>query len=173
MVTKLENMLKLITIICLVMLLLNSCIGKSKEKAFVVKYDIEDFSQFNNVHIFIRSGDRERSVIMVNAPFLVHDTARVGLYVVIFDNKNYQILDTKWSLTKDYVNADTVKLQQLAQTFMQYKIPRLNVDEQGNVFVYLADIETLALVRFVNESELLKNPNRKWENSKGNWYKPK
>ena len=157
----------------LMMLLLSGCFGQSKEKTFIAKYEFEDFSLFNNVHIFIRGGDRERNpIIMIKAPHLVNDTSRVGLYVVTLDKKNYQIIEAKW-MVEYYVNADTVKLQQLAQTFMKYEIPRLDVDEQGNVFVYLKDVETLALARFVNESELLKNPNKKWINIKSNWYKPK
>jgi len=175
MATKLENMQKQITtIICLMMFLFNSCIGQSKEKAFIAKYEFEDFSQFNDVHVFIRGVDRERNpIIFVNAPNSVSDTAKVGIYVVVLDKKSNQIIETKWTLTENYVDADTIKLQQLAQAFMKYKIPRLKVDEQGNVFVYLKDFETLALVRFENERELLKNPNKKWKIIKGNWYKPK
>ena len=168
-------MQKQITIICLMMFLFNSCIGQSKEKAFIAKYEFEDFSQFNNVHIFIRGGDRERNpIIMINAPHLVNDTSRIGLYVVTLDKKNYQVIEAKWTLTEYAVNADTVKLQQLAQAFMNYKIPRLDVDEQGNVFVYLADVETLAMVRFANENELQKRSKEtKWKNIKSNWYKSK
>jgi hypothetical protein len=151
----------------LVMLLFSSC-AVYYERAFLAKYEFEDFSQFNDVSIFYRS----QNVIFINAPNLVYDTERVGVCVIILD-KNNQIIKTKWTLTEDYVNADTVQLQQLAQTFMKYEIPRLNVDKQGNVFVYLADVETLALVRFVNIDELLKYPKREWVNISNNWYKPK
>ena len=153
----------------------NSCIGQSKEKAFLAKYEFEDFSQFKNVSVFIRGIDSERNpIIFVDAPHLVRDTSKVGCYVVILDKKNYRIINAKWTLTKDSVNADTVKLQHLAQAFIQYKIPRLQVDEQGNVFVYLKDVETLALVRFANENELQKrNKEVRWINIKPNWYKPK
>ncbi len=156
------------------MLCFNSCIGQSKEKAFLTKYEFEDFSQFKNVSVFIRGGDSERNpIIFVNAPRLVRDTSNVGCYVVILDKKNYQVIKAGWMVEYD-VKADTVKLQQLAQTFMQYKIPRLRVDGQENVFVYLKDVETLALVRFANENELQKrNKEIKWINIKHNWYKPK
>ena len=150
-----------------------SCIGQSKEKSFS-QYEFEDFSQFKNVSVFIRGGDSERNpIIFVDAPHLVRDTSKVGCYVVTLDKKNYQVIKAKW-MTESIVNADTLKLQQLAQTFMQYKIPRLNVDEQGNVFVYLKDVETLALARFANENELQKrNKEVKWINIKHNWYKPR
>jgi len=159
---------------CLMMILLINCFGQSKEKAFIAKYEFEDFSQFNNVHIFIRGGDSEKNpIIMINAPNLVNDTSRVGLYVVILDKKKYQVIETKWTLTEYYVDADTVKLQQLAQAFMKYEIPHLYVDIAGNVFVYLRDVETLALVRFANKSELLKRSKEtKWIKVKDNWYKP-
>lgn len=157
-----------------VLYLYGECAVYFHKKAFLAKYESDDFSQFNNFHIFIRGRDREGNpIIGVNAPNLVYDTARVEFYVVIFDKQDYHVKEAKW-MSENNVNADTVKLQQLAQTFMKYKIPRLNVDEQGNVFVYLADIETLALARFVNESELLKRSKEmKWKNIKGNWYKPK
>ena len=62
----------------------------------------------------------------------------------------------------------------MAQTFIQYRIPRLEADAQGNVFVYLKDIETLAFVRFANENELKKRSKEvKWINIKSNWYKPR
>ena len=168
-------MLKQVVVNCLIMLCFNSCIGQFKEKAFLAKYEFEDFSQFKNVSVFIRGRDSERNpIVFVDAPHLVRDTSGVGCYVVILDKKNYRIINAKWTLTKDSVNADTVKLQYLAQTFMQYKIPRLQVDEQGNVFVYLKDVETLALVRFANENELQKrNKEIKWINIKHNWYKPR
>lgn len=156
------------------MLCVNSCIGPSYEKAFLSKYEFENFSQFKNASVFIRGGDGEGNpIIVIDAQHLVRDTSKVGCYVVILDKKSDRIIRSKWTLTEDKVNADTIKLQQLAQTFMQYKIPRLEVDEQGNVFVYLKDVETVALVRFANENELKKRSKEvKWINIKGNWYKP-
>jgi hypothetical protein len=56
-------------------------------KAFLAKYEFEDFSQFKNVSVFIRGGDSERNpVIFVNAPRLVRDTSKVGCYVVVIKN---------------------------------------------------------------------------------------
>jgi hypothetical protein len=173
MATKSENMLKQITIILFVMLLLNSCYGPLQEKEFLRKYEFDDFSQFNNVHVFIRGLDGERNpIVMIKAPDAVKDTARVGLYVVTLDKKNYHIIETKWTLSKKYVDADTVKLKRLVQAFIKYKIPRLYVDKKGNVFVYMDDLETLAMARFVRQNETLNYPKKKWTNMKGNWYKP-
>ncbi len=67
---------------------------------------------------------------------------------------------------------------------MKYGIPRLSVDEQENVFVYLKDVESLALVRFANEEEVEKmrikydaiEPHywkRCWKKARGNWYRYK
>ena len=155
------------------MLLFSSCVVHN-ERAFLAKYEFEDFSQYKGVNIFKRGTDK------YNNPFLVMDTqhfingtSKVGCYVVILDKKNYQVTETKWTSTGTFVNADTIKLQQLAQTFMKYEIPHLNVDSAGNVFIYLKDIETLALVRFVNENELQKRSQEmKWIKVKGSWYKP-
>lgn len=155
------------------MLCFTSCNEQSKVKAFLDKYEFEDFSQFNSVSVFIRGVDGENNpIVMINAPHWIYDTSRVGLYVVILDKKSNQIIETKWTLTENIVDADTVKLQQLIQTFIKYRIPRLNVDTSGNVFVYLKDNETLALARFINNSEFTKYNIEAWRNIKGNWYKP-
>ena len=153
----------------LIMLLFGSCTGYSHEKAFLSKYKFEDFSQFNGVNIFFRG----QNAILIDAPHLVNDTAKVGFYVIVLDKKNSQIAETKWALTENNVNADTVKLQQLALAFIKYEIPRLNVDKNGNVFVYLKDFETLALVRFIDNSEFFKRYCKAYKNIKSNWYKPK
>ncbi|MGB4542731.1 MAG: hypothetical protein WBI03_07820, partial [Bacteroidales bacterium] len=79
-------------------------------------------------------------------------------------------------MTEHYVEADTLKLQHLAQTFMKYDVPHLKVDTVGNVFIYLKDVETLALVRFANDNEMLKRSKEyTWKKIKNrdNWYKPK
>lgn len=156
--------------------LYNECAVYFHKKAFLAKYEFEDFSQFRDVDIFIRGGDKERNpIIFINAPHLVNDSSRVGYYIAILNKENYQVIVTKWT-TEHHIEADTLKLQQLAQTFMKYKIPRLNVDTAGNVFVYLKDIETLAFVKFANESELRKRSKEtEWVkiDDKNTWYRHK
>ena len=167
-------MLKQIITNCLILLCFYSCIEQSKEKVFLSKNEFEDFSQFNNVSVFIRGGDSEKNpIIMIDAPRLVNDISKVGLYVVTLDKKDYRIINAKWTLTEDSVNADTVKLQKLVQSFIKYEISRLDVDIEGNAFVYVKDVETIALARFVNDSKFLNRHNEEWENIKGNWYKQK
>jgi hypothetical protein len=154
--------------------LYGECLAYFDKKAFLAKYEFEDFSQFKNVSLFIRGGDSERNpIIVVDAPHLVRDTLKVGCYVVTLDKRTYQVKEAKWMIEYD-VEADTLKLQQLAQTFMRYRIPRLDVDTVGNVFVYVKDVATLALVRFANENELQKRSKEtQWINIKSNWYKPR
>jgi hypothetical protein len=147
------------------------------EKEFLDKYEYEDFSQFKGVGIFIRDLDKERNpIIFVNAPHLIYDTSKVGVYGLILNKQNYKVINSKWTLTENYVNADTLKLQHLAQSFMKYNVPHLMVDTAGNVFVYLKDVETLAFVRFTNDNEMQKNNKEyTWKKIKNrnNWYKPK
>ena len=166
-------MLKEIAIIYLVMLLSNSCIDQSNEKAFIAKYGLEDFSQFKDIDMTFRGSDKQGNFIVFGyAPSLIN-TSGAGYYIITLDSKSYQIIETGLMRAEDYVNADMIKLHQLAQTFMRYKIPRLNVDAQGSVFIYLENAEALALVRFANESELLKRSKEmKWIKIKDNWYKP-
>ena len=166
-------MLKEMVIIYLVMLLSNSCVDQSNEKAFIAKYGLEDFSQFKDTDMTFRGSDRQGNFIVFGyAPNLIN-TSEAGYYVVILDSKNYQVIETELVRAEDYANADMIKLHQLAQTFMRYEISRLNVDAQGSVFIYLENAAALALVRFANESELLKRSKEmKWIKIKDNWYKP-
>lgn len=62
------------------MLCLNSCIEQSAEKAFLAKYEFEDFSQFKNVSIFIRSVDSERNpIIFITAHILLATLQTLGV----------------------------------------------------------------------------------------------
>lgn len=164
-------MRKQIMINCLTMILLTSCLGQSKEKAFIVKNEFEDFSQFKGVNVFKRGGDKNQETIAMLVSYIVNNNSKAGCYLVTMDKIKHQVIKAKWT-TEYSVEADTVKLQQLAQTFMKYTIPRLDVDKVGNVFVYLKDVETLALARFIDESELQKRSKEtKWIKIKDNWYK--
>ncbi len=167
-------MTKLLVIICFIMLCFNSCIEQSAEKAFLAKYEFEDFSQFKNVSIFIRSVDSERNpIIFITAPHLISDTSDIRCYFVKLNRKSHQIIEAHW-MAEHHVEADALKLQQLALTFIKYRVPRLKVDTIGNVFVYMRDVETLALVRFVNKKELQKQDKEiKWVEIGHNWYKPR
>jgi|LFRM01.2.fsa_nt_gb hypothetical protein len=161
----------------LLILLLCNCSQHRSEKEFLDKYEYEDFSQFKGTGIYIRDLDSlGNPMILVYAPHLIYDTSKVGAYGIIINKKNYKVIDSKWTLTENYVDADTVKLQHLAQTFMKYDVPHLKVDTVGNVFIYLKDVETLALVRFANDNEMLKRSKEyTWKKIKNrdNWYKPK
>ncbi len=168
-------MIKQIVANCLVILCFSSCVGHSKEKAFLAQYEYEDFSQFNSTSTFIRGLDSERNpIVMIDAATLVEDTVDVGLYTVTLDKNSNQIIRSRWTLTEDVVNVDTMMLQQLAISFIQYNISRLIVDDQGNVFVYLKDVENPSLARFINENELQKhNGESMWINIRHDWYIPR
>lgn len=167
-----KNMRKNIMINLLTILLLTGCLGQSKEKAFIVKNELEDFSQFKGINVFKRGGNKNQEILAMFVSYHVNDNSKTGCYLVTLDKENYKVIKAKWT-TEYYVDADTVKLQHLAQKFITYKIPRLNVDKEGNVFVYLKDVETLALVRFINEDELKKRSKEmRWIEVKDNWYKP-
>jgi hypothetical protein len=152
--------------------LYNTCRHYFHQKEFAAKYEFEDFSRFNNTSVFIRGGDRERNLVgIIHAPHLVNDSSKRGSCIVKFDRKSRQLIQADW-MTEPYVNADTVMLRHLSETFMNYKIVKLTVDTVSNVFVYLKDFETLGLVRFANENERQKST-RKWRRVRGNWYKPR
>lgn len=168
-------MLRLIAINSLMIILLNGCIGQSKEKMFITKYEFEDFSQFVGFDMIFRGTDRQGNFLIFGyGPIVKNDSSKeLCNFAVTLDKNDYHAIETKWSLSQDCVDLDTLLLQQLTQKFMKYDIPRLSIDENGNVFVYLVDFETLTMARFVNESELLKYHHQEWINIKNNWYKPK
>ncbi|MBP1629140.1 MAG: hypothetical protein H6Q15_33 [Bacteroidetes bacterium] len=166
-------MVKRIIINCLIILLLTSCLGQSKEKEFIVKNEFEDFSQFKGVNVFKRGGDKNQEILAMLVSYIVNDNKKEACYFVTMDKIKHQVIKAKWT-TEYSVEADTLKLEQLAQTFMKYTIPRLDVDNVGNVFVYLKDVETISLARFIDESELQKRSKEtKWIKIKDNWYKPR
>lgn len=166
-------MLKKVAICSLILLCINSCIEQSRREAFLSKYEFEDFSEFNNVHIFIRDEDSGNPIVMMNAPNLVNDTSDIGLYVLQLDKNDYHVLDSKWTYGGEEIDADISKMQQLAKVFINYKIPRLYVDEAGNVFVYLKDVESLAMIRITDSLHFPKSFNHSWVRIRGNWYIPK
>jgi hypothetical protein len=152
-------------------LLFLSCGGLTEEKAFLAKYEFEDFSQFKGIEVHKRGGDENHQMLTMIVSNLQNDSSKAGFYLVTLDKINFHVVEANWT-NEHYVYPDTLKLQQLAQTFMNYKIPRLCVDTVGNVFIYLIDIETLSLVRFANENELLKRSKEvEWTKVKDNWYK--
>lgn len=164
-----------IIIYCFMFLLLNGCCGQSKEKAFIAKYELDDFFQFNGVSLFLRGLDKQGNFIVVGYTKLNNVNPEKYVSYGIFLDAQNQIIKTDWVIqnNNDYANIDTLLLQQIAQSFMKYEIPRLDVDVEGNVFVYMKDVETLALARFEKDSEFLKKYIDEWVNIKGNWYKPK
>ena len=166
--------MELILITRPVLYLYSECAGYFYKKAFLVKYELEDFSQFNGVSLFIRGLNKDENIVIIgDASYLVNDSSKVVSFGVMLDKENNKVVKIWLYQHEYYIIADTVKLQQLAQTFMKYEIPRLNVDKEGNVFVYLKNFETLAFARFVDNSEFFKRYHKAWENIKGNWYKPK
>jgi hypothetical protein len=166
--------MKILIISGLIVFLFNSC-SANYEKAFISKYNLEEFSQFNGVDMSFRGADKQKNLVIYGyAPDFINNTSKVGYYLIRLKEQNYQVVEMKWTLIENNDKADTIKLQHLAQTFIMYRIPRLNVDTAGNVFVYLKDVEKLALVRFANENELQKRSREvKWINIKHNWYKPR
>lgn len=168
-------MLRLIAINFLMILYLNGCIGQSKEKMFMVRYEFEDFTQFVGFDMIFRGTDKQGNFLIFGyGPIVKNDSSKeLCNFAVRLDKNEYHAIETKWSLSQDCGGLDTLLLQQLAQNFMKYNIPRLSIDENGNVFVYLVDFETLTMARFVNERELLKYFDQEWINIKNNWYKPK
>lgn len=164
-------MLKKITICFLILICFISCIEQSRREAFLSKYAIEDFSPFKELTIVKRGGNHNEYGLALDSPCFVNDTLKTCCYFIRLDKKSNQVIRAEWT-TETKVTADTLKLQELAQVFIKYEIPRLDVDIEGNVFVYLKDIETLSMAQFADNSGFLKHYHQAWTRIKGNWYKP-
>lgn len=150
----------------------DSCIDRIKKGLFISKYKNAEFSDFKeDTHVFIRGYSRQNPILMISSPSLVYDTTEVGIYFVIMDIKSERIIKTGWTLTDSIVNADTLVLQKMARVFMKYDIPRL--DKKENVYIYLKDAETLALVKCNNPNEIKERyPEIKWRKIIDKWYEP-
>ena len=143
----------------------------SDENLFISQYEFEDFSQFKGSSIFIRGVDLEKNpVVFINAPHLLNDTLRTGMYAVTIDKNSHNVIMSKW-LTNYFNQADTLKLQKLAQKFISYKISGLIVDTNENTFVYLENIQHLSLAKIIkdtNTQDLCKG--KRWVKLKKYWY---
>ena len=138
------------------------------------KYEYEDFSQFKGVSMYIRGFDDSVKIIITGSiDFLKNDSLKFGYYTLKMDTQDYDIPYMHWICADKEVELDTIKLEHLAKNFMKYKIPRLDVDTAGNVFVYIKE-DALSFVRFANEDELKKRSMEStWTKVKNtdNWYK--
>ena len=167
------NILKKVIFSIFIMFFWWSCCGQTKEKVFLNQFEFEEFLQFKDIDVSKRGGNNYQQTLALFISYSVNNKSKTGCYLVTLDKKNYQVLKTKWT-TEYFVEADTTKLQQLEQEFIKYNIPLLRVDTLGNVFIYLKDAETLAMVKFTNESERLKRSKEtKWIKIQGEWYKAK
>ena len=163
------------------MLLCNSCHKQSKESIFLAKYEFEDFSCFKELGVFQRGTSEDVRLIMIEASFITNDSLYTGLYVVKLGTNDNRIIDAQW-MTEYKNNADTLTLQQVAQSFVKYEISGLTVDGHGNVFLYLDNFEELSLARFDTDADIermkaryddQRDWNKYWQMIRGNWYRYK
>jgi hypothetical protein len=146
------------------------------EKEFLDKYEHEDFSQFKGVDMYIRGYDNQSLLIICGeTSYLKNDSLIFCDYALKMDTQNHKIHIVYWTFLDKEKNADTIKLKNLTEIFIDYKIPRIDVDTAGNVFVYIKDRFTLSFVKFANRNELIKRSKEyRWIKIKNsdNWYKP-
>lgn len=160
-------------------LVIRSCLNmysiKSATVRFLDKYATEDFSEFTNTTIFIRDVDENRNPIIFIDPPAQFNCDGLGVYVVTLEKDSNIVLSTDWTLGKynsDAANVDTLQLQNMAQKFMQLKIRRLTVDNDGNVYVFFQNPETLSIVRVVNNSQFQTIYDEDLDVISGRWYQP-
>lgn len=155
-----------------IMLLFNCCVS-NYEKIFLAKHELEDFTQFKGVDMAVRGFDRQKNIVIYGyAPNLIKDSTNAGYFIITLNKENHQIIESILTIEEGFDKADLATLHELAQAFLKYQIPRLNVDNHGNAFIYLKDAETLALVQLMDTGEIMKKYNS-WNNIKGNWYRAK
>lgn len=156
----------------IIMIIFNSCLMQHRRN-FIKEYEFEDFSQFSGVDMAIRGKNQQGNIIIYGyAPHLINDSLNAGYFILTLNKENNQIIDTELTVEGEYNNADTSSLHSLAKIFLNYKIPRINVEKNGNVRIYLMDTETLALIRFTDLTLRTKNL-KDWVSVKGNWFRPK
>ena len=139
--------------------------------SFASQYEFYDFSEFKGISVILRGVDSADNYIVFGSISTSYDTPSVPFDIVL-EKKTMQLIRIKTIYDKCCI--DTFEIQQLAQKFLAFDIRRLDVDLNNNVFVFFDEPETLTMVKFINDEELLERSSEmQWKKIKGKWYSPK
>lgn len=144
------------------------CFDYYKKISFISQYESDDFSRFRGVSMMLRGTDSADNYVIYGEKELYHNVCSIPFTIVV-DQRTLLIVNLDSSQKE---RLDSIEFQQLIYSFFKYDIPRIDVDLNDNVYIYIKDFETLAMVRFTNGIEFTHEATeREWKKIKGNWYK--
>lgn len=148
------------------------CASKNKNEAFLINYGMNNFEEFKNHSVFIRSWEergRNACIMVINDM----DTGVCRLpYTLILEVSTHKIVEIRNDEDKHNVicKIDTVKARELASKLLDYKATSIKVDSNNNVFVSLTNEERpIELIRS-SDNKLVKDKYKNYKLIKDNWY---
>lgn len=158
-----------------IILLLTGCRNYVEEKKFLSKHELDDYSDFFEVNMIYR-GVTKNNDLCVFGWYKSHiktESLKDISYIMTIDSMSYCVNDIEFMRVNSYTKEDSVRLAQLSKKFLSYKIARIEMDENGNLYVYLKNFEKYSLVKFANDIEFKKNrKSNGWKKIADSWYVP-
>ena len=165
-------MINIRTINIIIILLFFGCMLISCQirqfETFVDKHGTENFNEFRNKGFAIRNYDESNNAVV----FISSDLNRAdvnGPYIVSIDESSRVIKKTDLTLSLSK-NIDTNELNALALKFMEFKVQKLSVDSNGNIFIGIKSNDRADLIYFSDDNYRIR-AYKNWKRLSGNWYR--
>jgi hypothetical protein len=150
---------------------MNSCsVQERANKAFIEKYEKENFDAFINTSVFVRSKDKDGD-IMVFVGDLEKEECGAPFIVTVYQESK-KVKSTSRHLLKDTCEVDEERMIKLALKYREYGIGFLKVYENRNAFFNVVEAERPTLIRF-SDMKYKTEEYKDWKQVKGNWYEKK
>ncbi|HEX9511697.1 MAG TPA: hypothetical protein VF939_14505 [Puia sp.] len=138
------------------------------KRAFIKKYNNENFDVFQYKSILIRTFDRNRNYII----YFFDDTHKEP-YVLTVDKADSSITRISYDLIKDSSQVDKDEMNKLIKKFFTYQVPALGVDSNKNVIVSFDGDEHNNIVRVSNQHFFEHSRKSWWTNITSDWFEHK
>jgi len=138
------------------------------KRAFVKKYNHENFDDFRGTSLFLRTSDR-------NGKYLIYfwRAPQERPYILKVGIADSSIAEIDYSWIEDSSRIDKDTTDRLVKKFLRYKIVGLAVDSSKNVSVnFDADYHN-NIVRISDQRYFERSPKSWWSNITDNWYEDK
>ncbi len=136
---------------------------------FIKKYGRDNFEEFKNYSVFIRSGDLIGEEIVFIMDENSEFTQKNALFVVDLNPELKKIKSTSCHLLSDSTLIDKKLLESLVLKFNKYPIGAISVDSNSNVFISGRIMHDTQMVRFSDvKYKTAKYEN--WEHVQDNWH---
>lgn len=142
---------------------------KNMSSDFIKKYGGENFAEFNNTSIFVRSSINDSDEIIFAYDDKLDPKLNNGAYVITLNRVQKKIKNASCHLMKDSTIVNKEKLEKLALKFIEYQIGYLSVDSSSNVLINIRANKSPNLIRF-SDMKYKTEKYKDWKLIKDNWY---